>query len=241
MKAEEYSLASAGHSAFHPSSFILPLTMRRWKEVEPIITALLKDEIPAGSERTRRYDPDDLRTWWNNAQIRLSTMKPLHKHLVYTAEDNKSGTDEVQVSLPEDFYRPRLVVLPNKQQLPRLSIEEKFYNPAAVGYAIYEGKMILLGAQPATWLMAYDAYYPAIKNNDSRVEIPVWADEACALYVGMQAITREMAADARYRKFIGKQDAGNPAIAVPAGRQVAGGRFNAIVAMHSDDDVDFRK
>ena len=218
------------------------MAVRRWKEVEPIITALLKDEIPAGSERTRRYDPDDLRTWWNNGQVRLSTMKPLHKHLVYTADDNKSGTEEVQVALPEDFYRPRLVVLPDKQQLPRLAIEEKFYNPAALGYAIYEGKMILLGARPQTWLMAYDAYYPAVKNNDSRVEIPVWADEACAIYTAMQAITREMAADARYRKFIGKQDAGNPQQSpfLPVAKWLEE-RFNSIIAMHSDDDVDFRQ
>lgn len=219
------------------------MSSRRWKEVEPIITALLKDEIPAGSERTRRYDPEDLRTWWNNAQIRLSTMKPLHKHLVYTAEDNKSGTDEVQVSLPEDFYRPRLVVLPDKQQLPRLAIEEKFYNPQAAGYAIYEEKMILLGgAKPSHWLMAYDAYYPAVKGEDSKMEIPVWADEACAIYTAMQAITREMAADARYRKFIGKQDAGNPQQSpfLPVAKWLED-RFNAIVAMHSDDDVDFRQ
>ncbi|MBE7474333.1 MAG: hypothetical protein HS114_34820 [Anaerolineales bacterium] len=218
------------------------MSVRRWKEVEPIITALLKDEVPAGSDKTRRYDPDDLRTWWNNAQIRLSTMKPLHKHLVYTAEDNQSGTDEVQVVLPEDFYRPRLVVMPNKQQLPRLAIEEKFYNPSAAGYAIYEGKMILLGARPQTWLLAYDAYYPAIKNNDSRVEVPVWADEACAIYTAMQAITREMAADARYRKFIGKQDAGNPQQSpfLPVAKWLEE-RFNSIIAMHSDDDADFRK
>lgn len=219
--------------------------MRRWKEVEPIITALLKDEVPAGSERTRRYDPDDLRTWWNNGQIRLSTLKPLHRHLVYTAEDTLRESErkgEVQVSLPADFYRPRLVILPDKRQLPRLSIEEKFYNPSAVGYAIYEDKLLLLGIKPPVWLLAYDAYYPAIKNNDSRVEIPVWADEACALYVAMQAITREMAADARYRKFLGKQDAGNPQQSpfLPVAKWLEE-RFNAIVAMHSDDDVDFRK
>jgi hypothetical protein len=219
------------------------MSSRRWKEVEPIITALLKDEIPAGSERTRRYDPEDLRTWWNNAQIRLSTMKPLHKHLVYTAEDNKSGTDEVQVSLPEDFYRPRVVALPNKQQLPRLEIEAKFYDPQAQGYAIYEDKLLLMGGlKPPAWLMAYDAYYPAIKGNDSKVEVPVWADEACAIYTAMQAITREMAADARYRKFIGKQDAGNPQQSpfLPVAKWLEE-RFNAIIAMHSDDDVDFRK
>jgi hypothetical protein len=219
------------------------MATRRWKEVEPIITALLKDEIPAGSERTRRYDPDDLRTWWNNGQIRLSTMKPLHRHLVYTADDNKSGTDEVQVNLPDDFYRPRIVVLPNKQQLPRLSIEAKFYDPVAQGYAIYEGKLLLMGGlNPPAWLLSYDAYYPAVKNADSKVEIPVWADEACAIYTCMQAITREMAADARYRKFIGKQDAGNPQQSpfLPVAKWLEE-RFNAIIAMHSDDDEDFRK
>lgn len=211
------------------------MAIRRWKEVEPILTTLLKDEVPAGSERTRRYDPDDLRQWWNNAQIRLSTMKPLHRHLVYTEEDG------LQVDLPEGFYRPRLVVLEDKKQLPRLSIEEKFYNPQAVGYAIYEDKLMLLGIAPRRWLLAYDAYYPAIKDDKSRVETPVWADEACAIYAAMQAVTREMAADARYRKFIGKQDAGNPQQSpfLPVAKWLEE-RFNAIVAMHSDDDKDFR-
>jgi hypothetical protein len=169
-------------------------------------------------------------------------MKPLHKHLVYTADDNKSGTAAVQVTLPEDFYRPRLVALPNKQQLKRLHIEEKFFNPEAVGYAIYEGQLLLLGATPPTWLLAYDAYYPAVIKDDSKVEIPVWADEACAIYTCMQAITREMAADARYRKFIGKQDAGNPQQSpfLPVAKWLEE-RFNAIVATHSDDDADFRQ
>jgi len=211
------------------------MAIRRWKEVEPILTTLLKDEVPTGSERTRRYDPDDLRQWWNNAQIRLSTMKPLHRHLVYTEEDG------LQVDLPEGFYRPRLVVLEDKKQLPRLSIEEKFYNPQAVGYAIYDDKLMLLGIAPRRWLLAYDAYYPAIKDDKSRVETPVWADEACAIYAAMQAVTREMAADARYRKFIGKQDAGNPQQSpfLPVAKWLEA-RFNAIVAMHSDDDKDFR-
>lgn len=218
--------------------------MRRWKEVEPIITTLLKDEIPSGSDRTRRYDPDDLRQWWNNAQIRLATMKPLHRHLVYTEEDSASHPvgDGLQVALPDGFYRPRLVTLEDKTQLYRLSIEEKFYNPQAIGYALYEGQLVLLGVQPRRWLLAYDAYYPAIKNENSHVETPVWADEALTLYTAMQAVTREMAADARYRKFLGKQDSGNPQQSpfLPFARWLEE-RFNAIVAMHSDDDVDFRK
>ncbi len=226
-----------GKTNFHPSALILPkMAIRRWKDVEPILTTLLKDEVPAGSERTRRYDPDDLRQWWNNAQIRLSTMKPLQRHLVYTQEDG------YQVNLPENFYRPRLVMLDSsKQKLPRLSIEEKFYNPQAVGYAIYDGQLMLLGVQPARWLLAYDAYYPAIKDEKSHVETPVWADEACAVYAAMEAITRELIADARYRKFLGKQDSGNPQQSpfLPVAKWLEE-RFNAIVAAHSDDDEDFR-
>jgi hypothetical protein len=145
------------------------------------------------------------------------------------------------VALPEFFYRPRLVALPDKQQLPRLNIEEKFFNPNAIGYAIYEDELWLIGLKPASWLLAYDAYYPPIKNESSHVLTPVWADEACAIYVAMQAITREMAADARYRKFLGKQDAGNPQQSpfLPVAKWLEE-RFNAIIAMHSDDDVDFR-
>jgi hypothetical protein len=162
-------------------------------------------------------------------------MKPLHRHLVYTAEDGAN------VELPENFYRPRLVALPDKRQLPRLSIEEKFFNPEAVGYAIYEGKLMLLGIQPPRWLLAYDAYYPPIKNETSHVETPLWADEACAVYVAMEAITRELVADARYRKFLGKQDSGNPQQSpfLPVAKWLEE-RFNAIVAMHSDDDKDFQ-
>jgi hypothetical protein len=82
------------------------MTIRRWKEVEPILTTLLKDEVPVGSERSRRYDPDDLRQWWNNGQI-ASRHETLHKHLIYTEGNG------LQVSLP-GFYRPRLVVCPTK-------------------------------------------------------------------------------------------------------------------------------
>jgi len=169
-------------------------------------------------------------------------MKPLHRHLVYTAEDNKNKGDEVQVALPEDFYRPRLVVLPDKQQLPRLAIEENTTTRRQRVMPSTRRKSCCWRVNPAHWLLAYDAYYPAIKGNDSKVEVPVWADEACAIYTAMQAITREMAADARYRKFIGKQDAGNPQQSpfLPVAKWLEE-RFNAIIAMHSDDDADFRK
>jgi hypothetical protein len=215
---------------------------RRWKEVEPILTTLLKDEVPVDSERVRRYAPADLRSWWNNGQVRLSTMKPLHRHLVYTKEDYKTGMDEVQVILPDGFYRPRMVMLADKQQLKRLSIEEKFYNPEAVGYCIYEGRLLLFGGQPDRFMLAYDAFYPAIKNVDSKVESPLWADEPLAIYAAMQALTREMVADARYRKFLGKQDSGNPQQTpfLPVAKWMEE-RFNAIVSMHADDDEDARK
>lgn len=214
------------------------MSKRRWKEVEPILTTLLKDEVATGAEGgvRRRYDPADLIQWWNNAQIRLSTLRPLHRHLVYTEEDG------AQVALPDGFYRPRVVMLENKSQLPRLSIESKFYNPEAVGYAIYEGELMLLNIKPKRWLLAYDAYYAAIKNETSVVETPLWADEACAVYAAMEAITRELIADSRYRKFIGKQDAGNPQQSpfLPVARWLEE-RFNAIVAAHSDDDEDYQQ
>lgn len=211
----------------------------RWKEVEPILTTLLKDEVATGVEGgvRRRYDPADLVQWWNNGQIRLATMRPLQRHLVYTFDDGNP------VSLPDNFYRPRVVLLENnKQQLHRLSIESKFYNPEAVGYAIYEGQLHLLNIRPQRWLLAYEAYYSAIKNETSIVETPVWAYEACAVYAAMEAITREMIADSRYRKFIGKQDAGNPQQSpfLPVARWLEE-RFNAIVAAHSDDDEDYQQ
>jgi hypothetical protein len=48
-------------------------------------------------------------------------------------------------------------------------------------------------------------------------------------------------ADARYRKFLGKQDSGNPQQSpfLPVAKWLEE-RFNAIVAMHSDDDKDFQ-
>lgn len=173
--------------------------------------------------------------WWNNAQVRIATMKPLHRHQVYDTSDG------YKVELPKNFYKPRMILLPDKTQLLRLDIEQVFYTPGAIGFSIYENDLVIIGTQPPRWMLAYDAIYPKVLDEESHIETPVWADEACAIYSAMQAITREMIADARYRKFLGKQDAGNPQQSpfLPVAKWLEE-RFNHIVNTHSDDDKDFR-
>ena len=90
-------------------------------------------------------------------------------------------------------------------------------------------------------MLIYDGYFPDITAKDSWVKVPDWALEACSVYSAMQAVTQEMLRDARYRKFISKQDAGNPQQSpfIPVAEWLRK-RFYEIINTHSDDDVDFR-
>lgn len=201
-----------------------------WKDVEPLVVALLKDEVPEGSERRRRYDPEDLIAWWNNAQSHLATQKPMRKHQLYPDEGN-------DVPLPKHFYRPRGVFLPNGHVLPRRNVEDQFYQPQETGYIVYEDRLVISYPGKIGFLLVFDAYYPRIEGDESRVLVPEWALEACSVYVALQAATREAVAEARYRKFATKQDAGNPQqLSVIPVLKWLEERFYRIVAMHTDDD-----
>jgi hypothetical protein len=201
-----------------------------WKDVEPAVITLLKDEVPENSERRRRYDPDDLIAWWNNAQSHLATQRPVRKHRQYKDQG-------LELPLPEDFYRPRGVFAANYGPLPRMNIEDQFFNPGEIGYMVYEGHLIIANLAVAQFLLVYDGYYPRIRSEDSRVFVPEWAIEACSVYVALQAATREAIAEARYRKFATKQDAGTPQqLSVIPVLKWLEERFYRIVSMHSDDD-----
>ena len=207
----------------------------KWKDAEPMVISLLRDiseEEARRSERTRRYTPEDLIVWWNNAQVRLATQKPVEKHYLYAPEHG------CEVVVPDFFYRPRGVFLRgNPESLPRLSLESYMFDPQ-IGYIVAEGRMQLLGINPSPgFLLAYHAYYPRIEDEDSWVRVPEWALEACTTYSAMQAVTQEMLRDARYRKFISKEDAGNPQQNpfIPVAEWLKK-RFYEIINTHSDDD-----
>jgi len=212
--------------------------MLKWKQVEPSVISLLRDitdETARTTERDRRYDPQDLIAWWNNAQRRLATQKPLQHHQEYK-------DDGLTVPLPSDFYRPRGVFLPGAgQSLPRLNTEQWFFDATIRGYYIYEDKLTVSGINTTRFMLIYDGYFPDITDTDSWVKVPDWALEACAVYAAMQAVTQEMLRDARYRKFISKQDAGNPQQSpfIPVAEWLRK-RFYEIINTHSDDDTDFR-
>lgn len=210
--------------------------LQTWEEVEPTVITLLKDEVPAGSERPRRYDPEDLISWWNNAQVRLATTRPNRHHVIYT--ENDLSKSNMQLALPKLFYRPRAVLLPDGNQLERISIEDNFFGAHSTGYMIYEDKLIICGvARASRLLLSYDAYYPKIEGPTSRVHVQEWAIEACQIYVAIQAATREAVAEARYRKFVGRTDAGNPQqIAILPVLKWLEERFYRIVNSHTDDD-----
>ncbi len=210
--------------------------MTLWKEIYPQVATLLKDEV--SPNRKLRYEEKDVRTWWNHGQTRLSTKYPLQKHMMYAGEDG-----DVQ-SLPEHFYKP-VGVYPHgsSQSFSRLSIVQAFSRQSQ-GYYVFEGKLIMAnmnGQLPGKFMLLYHAYYPPLKNKQSVVEVPLWAQEALNYYVLMQAITREAVADARYRKFTSPEDAGgnpthNPFI--PVARWCRD-RFYEIVNIHVDDDEDY--
>ena len=211
-----------------------------WKFVrDDIVLPILKDEAPAaGSGRRQRYDPDVIMSWWNNAQNRMATMKPLHLHQIYK-------NDGVVVSLPEQHYKPRAVYLDGYETpLSRSSIEEQYHSPA--GHPIYyitERKLVIAGTgmESVDFMYAYSGYYRRIMSDDTIVQVPEWALEACALYVAMQAVTRESMADARYRKFATKTDAGTPVHNpfLPVAKWLEQ-RFENIIKLHVDDDEDYR-
>ena len=200
-----------------------------------VVVPILKDEVPSGSERTPRYDTDVARSWWNNAQNRLSTMKPMRQHRIY----KETG---VVVDLPENHYKPESVYVEGLvESLPRTTIERQWHQ-ACPGYYIHEGNLIIAGlpVKKLSFLFAYYAYFKRLEGEKSIVEVPQWAWEACGLYVAMQAVTREAMADARYRKFATRTDAGNPTHNpfLPVAQWLEK-RFEAIVKTHVDDDHEF--
>jgi hypothetical protein len=213
----------------------------KWKDIEPMVLSLLKGESPDGALRPK-YDPDDVVDWWNNAQIRLATAKPQPRHQVYKCDDG------AVVAVPRYFYKPRGVYVAGGVEIPQIKMQE-----AVVGregyYVIGDDLIMALGNLPAQWSLIYDSYFPSItrpsvdKDKNSSVHVPLWAQEACAHYVGVQAMIRESVADARYRKFTSPEDAGgnpthNPFLAVAKFMRE---RFYEIINMHSDDDTEFRQ
>ena len=200
--------------------------------------SLLRDvteEESKESSRSPRYTQEDLRVWWNNGQTRLSTIRPYQKHILYR-------DDGFVVSLPENFYRPYFVVLPNSDKpLTRISMQDAFFQLSDPSYYVYEGKLHLTGidASIKEFVLLYAAYHSPVKDDESVLTIPVWAEEAVSYYVAMSAVTQEMMRDARYRKFISKNDAGNPQQSpfIPVAKWLRE-RYYEIINTHTDDDED---
>jgi len=197
-----------------------------WSTLEQNVQSLLKDGGKEG--KIQKYDTADLIAWWNFAQNALATTRPLRKHIQYV--DAQGGV------IPEDFYRARAVVLPDGNALEEIATEQQFFEPEIVGFFVYDGEINIVNAGYDSFTLLYDAYYPDITEQRKYAELPRWAVEACTMYVGMLAMTRESAGDARYRKFITKNDAGNPTQNPFLGvAKWMESRFNKIVSAHIDD------
>lgn len=208
-----------------------------WKDVKPSVISLLRDISPEeaqGTQRTPRYDDEDLRTWWNNGQRRLATLRPLQRHQLYR-------NDGLVVAVPSDFYRPVGVILPGATEyLPRIPLNQVYFQAGQPSYYIYEQKLHLTGIQNGQgeeFAFFYEAYFRDVERDSTVLNAPVWSHEACAFYVAMSAVTQEMMRDARYRKFISKNDAGNPQQNpfIPVAKWLRE-RFYEIVNTHTDDD-----
>jgi hypothetical protein len=199
-----------------------------------VVVPILKDETPPGEGRSPRYNEDTVMAWWNNAQNRLTTMKPMRIHRIY---DQVLEVND----LPENHYKPEALYLAGQEvPLRRTTIEKQWSKPCP-GYYIHNHKLVVTGLKPKlNFLFAYYAYFKRLEGKKSIVEVPEWAWEACGLYVAMQAVTREAMADARYRKFVTATDAGNPThnpfLGVAKWLQT---RFEDIVRTHADDDYEY--
>lgn len=210
-----------------------------WKDVMPSVLALLSDKTPVegGGWTTSEYEEDDVRAWWNNAQMRLAVAKPQSRHQIYKESDGKT------VVTPDYHYKARSMYVPGKPDpIPRLSMGEVLTN--TVGYLLYEDTITLYGFQtlPAQWVYIYHAYYPKIVDEKSKVHVPEWAYEALSYYVGMQAMALEAIEDARYRKFTSPVDATgnpthNPFLKVA---EFYRERYFDIINAHADDEAEFR-
>ncbi|RUM42123.1 MAG: hypothetical protein DSY80_07820 [Desulfocapsa sp.] len=213
--------------------------MATWEDIRnDIVLPILKDETPLPSSgRAPRYDLDTVRSWWNNGQGRMATMRPLQRHQIYK-------DDGVVVHLPENHYKPRALYIEGiERPIPRSTIVEQYTNSmGSPCYYIDDDKLIVAntGQKSVNFIYVYNAYYKRITQDNDIVEVPEWAWEAGALYVAMQAATREAMADARYRKFATKTDAGtpihNPFLGVAKWLEQ---RFENIIKLHVDDDEDY--
>lgn len=213
-----------------------------WKQVKnEVVLPILKDEVdPNLSSKRQRHNPQHLIGWWNAAQARLATMKPLHKHQIYR-------NDGVVVPLPERHYKPRALYLRGvPTPLPRSTIEEQYVRTKTQPcYYIHENNLVVAGIgspKEVEFLYAYYGYYKRIINDDSIVEVPLWAHEACGIYVALQAIQREALDTSRFNKFKTKVDSGNPEQNpfIPILKWLEK-RFIDIIRLHADDDEDYRQ
>ena len=213
--------------------------MEKWAFIEKnIIVPILKDEVPEGSQRTRRYTSNLLISWWNNAQRRLSSMRPIEKHIQFDLTSN-------EISVPKQHYRPRKLLVKGgggAGELRYVSIEDTWLaDQSSPAYYIYEDKINLVAyniVKGSRALYFYDAYFPTIENENTRVFVPEWAWEACAIYVAMQAVTREAMDTSRFNKYKSKTDSGNPEQNpfLPVAQWLEK-RFNDLVVAHSDDHL----
>jgi len=204
--------------------------MLKWKDVEPLVLATLSDQVPSGSTQPKEYSDEELRIWWNNAQMRLATTKPYVRSRAYSRQDG------FVVSLPENHYKPKAVMCGTK--MPRISLDDAI--EGVTGYYTIDDTLILanLSGLSDTWAFIYYAFYPDITGENSIVYAPRWSHEALANYVGMQAMAKEAIEDARYRMYATPVDAPgnpthNPFLVVAAYYER---RFYDIINAHNDDE-----
>ena len=214
----------------------------KWKDVEPMVRAILRDELDDDAD-TGRYPASLLIPWWNNAQIRLATHKPQRKHVIYLP-DSWQSKPGVIVNVPSQFYNHVGLFRDGQNTaVPRISLYQATFNAGVVGYYITENELVLTGVNARSvgrLLFFYNAYYAPVVNEHSRVEVPFWATEACAIYTALQAVTREAMDDSRYRKYISSEDAGNPTHNPFLGvARFLKERFYEIIQLHQDDDPEF--
>jgi len=211
----------------------------KFSEQIEILRYTVKD-TNKGENTTERYPDNMLIHWWNEGQRRMSTMRPVKKFQQATArtEVDKKRWMEGQLYRPEDCYRLLQVRNEKSEVIPIARADDVLFGKIMGACCYIHADSVLFYKTPIPDLITfyYDAYYEDIKDENSKITVPEWTIEALEVYVSMKVCEKEMLADARYRKFITKVDAGIPTNdPFLPNAEYFYRRFTDIINAHSDD------
>lgn len=117
--------------------------------------------------------------------------------------------------LPEDAIEGNAVygVLYDGVWLPPIEMVPGERPAEEMGYILRPMGMIEFSIAPTTGrtlTLYYNAYYPAIEDDESLITVPGWAQEAVAFYAAARVVEIDAGKQARLGNYKDKQDSGKP-------------------------------